>query len=307
MAHKNVAWVEPNFTYSEKKDILVNNIDTNQDRIYETIPPMENYCIAIDLEVEVSQRRQVGFNEPKRTFVCSWTSKAGESNGSVSFFSGSKHTYGDSKEKNYLTSNPTTFSTFEEVKTIGTNECFGIRSIDIQYNNYSVPEVTIEFTDIRGISLFSPEELRHNEVNEDGISGMYNSKDDIAGSFFKCFFTFPYPKFTLMVKGFYGEPTAYELTVSDFRASFDCNTGNFNATAKFVGYAFSLLNDVTMNALVVAPLNEYVGKKYWENQKFTFDDNIPMPTINDVIKRTTELKKHLELYDANSKIGRAHV
>jgi hypothetical protein len=29
-----------------------------------------------------------------------------------------------------------------------------------------VPEVTIEFTDIRGISLFSPEELRHEEIND---------------------------------------------------------------------------------------------------------------------------------------------
>ena len=169
MAHKNVSWVEPNFTYSETKRIKENGIDTNQNMVYETIPPMENYCIVVDLEVEVSHRRQIGFSEPKRTFVCSWTSKAGEPNSSVSFFSGSKHTFGESKEKNYITSNPTTFGTFEEVKTIGTNECFGIRSIDIQYNNYSVPEVTIEFTDIRGISLFSQEELRHNQVDENGV------------------------------------------------------------------------------------------------------------------------------------------
>ena len=289
--NKNISWVEPNKLYNYEGR--------------EVIPPMENYCIAVDLEVEIMSRSK-GVVTPTKTILVSWNSKTdGKEN--ISFFQGTKHKYGETNSINYLTSNPTTFGTFEEVKSEGTNECFGINSIDIQYNSYMVPEVTIEFTDIRGISLFSPEELRHQEVNEEGIGGMYSNDKNIAGSFFKCFFTFPYPKFKLMVKGFYGEPTTYELTVSDFRTRFDCNTGNFNATAKFVGYAFSLLNDVTMNALTVAPLCEYKGVDYWNTNvsdgKFVFHEGIPMIRIDEVIKRTSSLKDHLNKLENDSVVA----
>ena len=291
--NKNISWVEPNLIFSE----------TVGEKTYEITPPMEDYCIAVDLEVEIMKRGKGGVTEPVRTILVSWTSKSNEKD-NISFFAGTKHKYGDSVGVNYLTTNPTTFGTFEEVKSEGTNECFGINSIDIQYNSYMVPEVTIEFTDIRGISLFSPEELRHQAVDENGIGGMVDYRDNIAGSFFKCFFTFPYPRFKLMVKGFYGEPTSYELTVADFRTRFDCSTGNFNATAKFVGYSYSLLNDITMNALVVAPLNEYAGKKWWddniENRTFTFSDGSKMLRFDEILKRTTELKKHLEKHSNES-------
>lgn len=304
--NKNIAWVEPNFIYSSSKDLVVNNIDTNQERVYETTPPLEDFCIAVDLEVEIMERGKGGVTTPAKTILVSWTSKSKEK-GKVSFFEGTKHKYGDKVGVNYLTSTPVTFGTFEEVKNEGTNECFGINSIDIQYNSYMVPEVTIEFTDIRGISLFSPEELRHSGVNEEGIGGMVDYEANIAGSFFKCFFSFPYPRFKLMVKGFYGEPTSYELTVADFRTRFDCNTGNFNATAKFVGYAYSLLNDVTMNALVVAPLNEYFGENYWktnvENGRFSFEDNTPMQRINEIIEKTSKLKENIEKLNNESPIS----
>ena len=113
-----------------------------------------------------------------------------------------------------------------------------------------VPEVTIQFIDVRGVSLFAQEEMRHC-MAKNGIGGVDDTS--VEGSFFKCFFTFPYPKFTLKVKGFYGEMVSYELTCSDFRAAFDSNTGNFNVTAKFIGYAFSFLNDIMTNALLAAP------------------------------------------------------
>ena len=303
--NKNIAWVEPNMIYSTSKDIIVNNIDTNQDAYYETIPPMENYCVAVDLEVEIMERGKGGISMPKKTILVSWTSSNDKSN--VTFFQGTKHTYGNNVSVNYLTSSPTTFGTFEEVKKEGTNECFGINSIDIQYNSYMVPEVTIEFTDIRGISLFSPEELRHSGVNEEGIGSMVDNSLNIASSFFKCFFTFPYPRFKLMVKGFYGEPTSYELTVSDFRTRFDCTTGNFAATAKFVGYAYSLLNDITMNALTVAPLSDYIGKQYWEdnvkNGRFSFEDNTQMQRLDEIIQKTAQLKENLEKLNNESHIA----
>lgn len=307
MANQNISWVEPNSIYSDNSNLIVNGI--NNDTYRETIPPMENYCIAVDLEVEIPERGKGGVSTPSKTILVSW-SATNEGKTNVSFFEGTKFKFGNKETINYLSTNPTTFGTFEEVKNIGTNECFGINSIDIQYNSYMVPEVTIEFTDIRGISLFSPEELRHSAVNEEGIGGMVNTNDNIAGSFFKCFFTFPYPKFKLMVKGFYGEPTSYELTVSDFRTRFNCETGNFNATAKFVGYAYSLLNDVTMNALVVAPLNEYVGEKYWNdnisgnNPRFSFTDGTPMLRFDEILSKVKSIQENIEKASSESEFAK---
>jgi hypothetical protein len=126
----------------------------------------------------------------------------------------------------------------------------------------------MDFTDIKGVSLFAPEELRHNATHKN-ISGVANK--DIAGSFFKAFFTTPYPKFTLYVKGFYGQPVSYELMCQDFRADFEPRTGNFKAKANFVGYSFAFLNDIVMNALIAAPYSDYLGQYYWYHKKKTGD------------------------------------
>ena len=116
--------------------------------------------------------------------------------------------------------------------------------------------------DIRGISLFASEQLAHNKAttNMRSIDG-----NDTAGSFFKCFFMQPFPKFTLVVKGFYGEPVSYMLTCADFKASFDCTTGNFNARATMIGYAYSLLANITMSSLLVAPYDKSYGWDYWNS------------------------------------------
>ena len=181
ITNDNIVYVEPNWEYSDVKNGIT----------YEMTPPLERYCVVVDLEVVVSERKQSNVTAEKKTFLFSYKTNKGNSssNDSVTFFSGSRtanNTF--SKEHMYLTSTPTTFGTFEDVKRMGTNECFGVRSIDIQYNNYSVPEVTIEFTDIRGISLFSQSELSHGYVNENGITGMVDYTDDVASSFFQCFF-----------------------------------------------------------------------------------------------------------------------
>ena len=98
--NKNISWVEPNKLYNYEGR--------------EVIPPMENYCIAVDLEVEIMSRSK-GVVTPTKTILVSWNSKTdGKEN--ISFFQGTKHKYGETNSINYLTSNPTTFGTFEEVK-----------------------------------------------------------------------------------------------------------------------------------------------------------------------------------------------
>ena len=299
MGIKNVIYVEPNYidSFNENNDCVVESGKEFKNTVYEKAPPLEDYCITVDLQVEVVARQSGQYHTNSKKIICSFTTKPKDNKGNVSFFEGKNMSFVNANSNvNYLTTEPTEFGTYDDAINYGTNECFGINSIDIMYNNYAIPEVTINFTDIRGISLFAPEELRHSETDENGNDGFI--KRDVAGSFFKCFFTFPYPKFKLMVKGFYGEPTSYELCCSDFRANFDCNTGNFGATAKFVGYVYSLLNDVTMNALVVSPYSKYIGNDYWKNNlsdRFTIEDGkggrIPMLTFIEILKKFKNLKK----------------
>ena len=295
MSNSNVLYVEPNYVSSKINNILTfdnlanSYVDTNQVSITELSPDLSDFSIAVDLEVEVHDRiSNATSNQGNKVIIVKFNSGNDKDNYKISFLQGTKCKYGD-KEMNYLTTAPYECNTLEDIINNGSNnEMFGINSIDIEYNNYMVPVVTIKFTDIRGVSLFAPEELRHDKVYN-GIRGY--SSSDIAGSFFKCFFTFPYPKFSLMVKGFYGYPVTYELTCSDFKASFESSTGNFNATATFIGYSFALINDVTVNALVAAPLSEYNGAEYWKNRKFKFENSETlMPTINELLLKYKQLQ-----------------
>lgn len=295
----NVVWAEPNHYNAQYNKIMNYDefsgtyVDTNQRRLVEIAPDLSDFCISVDLEVEVHNRvTNATSNQGNKVIIIKFSSGNDSDNYSVSFLSGTKCKYGD-KEINYLTTSPYDCSTMDDILNNGsTKEMFGIKSIDIEYNNYMVPVVTINFTDIRGVSLFAPEELRH-ESSYNGIDGYSNA--DIAGSFFKCFFTFPYPKFSLMVKGFYGNPVTYELTCSDFKASFDSSTGNFNAVAKFIGYSFALINDVTINALVAAPLSEYKGADYWKNRRFMFEDgsNTLIPKLDEVLINYKEIQESI--------------
>ena len=212
-----VHYVEPNYTnYSQNEKLVTTNdgksIHTNQIELYEKAPSLEDFCIVVDLQVEIPHK-QIGKSVVgDKTYCFTWISKPEDGKDSASFFEGKTVKNSNSTERSYLSTSPYDINTLTDVANNGTNECFGINSITIEYNNYMIPEINIEFTDIRGISLFAPEELKHDNIS-----------DDIAGSFFKCFFTFPYPRFKLLIKGFYGDPTIYDLCCSDFRAKFNCN------------------------------------------------------------------------------------
>ena len=271
---------------------------------YEFENPLEDYCIFVNLKVEVKGRSiRTDYTTNSKTYTMNYYSQQGKE--SVSFFQGTN--YPTAKQNVYGKDVPSLTTDYLDhiylndlVKrdtndvVSGTNvttELFGINSIDIQYNNWMTPEVTIRFTDVRGASLFAAEEARHHLTDSQDVNA--NADANVEGSFFKCFFTFPYPKFTLCVKGFYGQPVAYELICNDFRASFNSDTGNFEATAKFVGFAYSFLGDVMMNALTAAPFSDYLGRKYWEenvsNGRFSVKDangqEVPMMTIGEIVTR----------------------
>ena len=72
-------------------------------------------------------------------------------------------------------------------------EGFGVNSIDITYNASLIPKVHIEFIDVRGKNLLE----RGGDVNNP-----YN-----------VFYTYPYPLFELVVKGYFGKAIRLPLVM----------------------------------------------------------------------------------------------
>jgi hypothetical protein len=277
----NIVYVEPNYTNS------VNEYGVHGLEAYEFAPDLEDYSIFVNLEVEtVGRTIQTG----NKVYRFSYVSKNGGE--SVNLMGGSKIYTSDGNYMNTLTTNWTDYHISNLRNEGASPELFGINYIDIAYNHFMVPEVTIEFVDIRGAAVFGQKEEYEANNIERALGNEHN--EDVVNTFFQCFFTFPYPKFSLLVKGFYGQPVAYELTCADFRARFNSEDGNFSCTAKFVGFHFSFLNDVMVNALVAAPYSDYEGAKYWEQRGFTFEGynggEVAIPKLAELLKKI----KHVE-------------
>jgi|TARA_R110002153_G_scaffold54908_3_gene152689 murein DD-endopeptidase MepM/ murein hydrolase activator NlpD len=109
---------------------------------------------------------------------------------------------------------------------------FGIKNIDIKISSSFIPEVTITFVDVRGKTLFEQAE---------------------TNTPYTAFFHLPYPQFELTVKGYYGQAVKYQLALTNFKASFDSNSGDYNVTANFIGNHIALLNDINLQQAMLAP------------------------------------------------------
>ena len=110
-------------------------------------------------------------------------------------------------------------------------ESFGITSIKITVNSSYVPQVTIQFVDIRGLSFF-------------------NTKN----SPYRVLFDFPPPMFTLTVKGYYGKALTYKLHLVKYTTEFQAENGNFVINADFVAMTFAPLSDILFRYIVNVPL-----------------------------------------------------
>ena len=218
--------------------------------------PYEDYNMAIDLSIRRVNR-----------YSCGWWTDTGDvneityssKNGTISFLGGTKYNDKDS----FLTSNFTDISMV--TPEVNTSECLGIESINISYNSWLYPQVVVKFVDVRGATVMQPIEREYFNPNDAGVSS----------EIYKSLFSFPYPIFTLKIKGFYGKGVTYKLAVHKTDFEFDANTGNFNITVEFIGYMFGIYADIPMTYIAVAPYTE-VGSKYWERKKeegiFKFKD-----------------------------------
>lgn len=265
-------------------------------------PPYEDMCISVNLEIEVVARTKtdnVGFSDDggfnSNVYVMSWVSNfKTDSNGNytgqpkdlerVYFMQGrdaQEYLDGISKEK-FLTTYYTDIS-LEDIRNRNIVEGLGITNVEIAYDNMYMPTITIKFVDVRGSSLFGREEEVHdgNNITSETIFG--------------CFFTLPYPKFKLHVKGFYGDAVTYQLACTGFKGNFNSQSGNFEITTTFIGYQYSLLTDIPFVQLIAAPYCEYIGEKYWDKHvktpEWQLSDGASMKKLYDMY---TELKKELK-------------
>lgn len=219
--------------------------------------PLEDNYIYVDLEIIKNDRYACG--QPNATGKGS-IRRFRAVDGNRSFFKGTN---------GMLTTNFTEVNPVDPDKN--TDECIGIKSINIDYTSWQCPQATIVFTDVRGSSL-----MGKNEGYANGTA--------TKPSFFNDMFMMPYPIFRLTVKGFYGNAVTYNLSLKDTSIALDSSTGNFNITASFVGYMYGPLADIPMSLLVVAPYVNYDGKNIWEDLvasgHFSFindqNKNIPM-------------------------------
>ena len=271
--------------YIEPTSLSKDGLGTSEDRISF---PYEDYSMAVDLSVQVTDR-----------YSCGWWKETGgartisfsSSNGTISFLGGSKI-----GEDNFLTVNYTDVDLSNP--DTNTSECLGIESIDITYNSWMYPQVNIKFIDLRGATIMCSAE-----------KGYYNNDDSgNASQLYKALFSFPYPIFTLKVKGYYGKGVTYKLAIEKTSIEFDSVTGNFYIRASFIGYMYGIYSDIPMTYLAIAPyLPE--GKKYWNNKKhdgtFTFKDEngneqSQMLTIPELRLRLAEASKNAEVIKTNS-------
>ncbi len=190
-----------------------------------------------------------------------------------------------------------------------TGQSFGIDSISVQIKGVnSIPQVTINFIDVRGKTLFeSPE-----------------------NSPYKAFFHLPWPIFYLTLKGYYGKAIRYKLHLVKFTSRFSESTGNFEVTCTFVGSTFAFLSDISLNMIKYAPYMYYIentktdktnsaetsikiarGSRGYETLKSIYseyrrkglvDNDFPIVTVLELITKAQNLDKILEQQILNDKL-----
>jgi hypothetical protein len=124
-------------------------------------------------------------------------------------------------------------------------ETFGITGISIKINANHHPIITMEFTDVQGRVLFERGNEKDNPYN--------------------IFYTYPYPKFSLRYKGYFGKAVETPLVLIKSNTRFDPSTGNYNITAEFQSDVFSIFNTFLIIYAYAAPYmfkvdnGEYLG------------------------------------------------
>lgn len=186
----------------------------------------------------------------------------------------------------------------------GGREHLGINSIDINFNSQFFPVVKMSLTDVRGSGLMCPAEM---DYFDKGATGFKN--------FYSALFHFPYPRFLLTIKGFYGNKITFILAVEDVKTELNAETGNFDVNISFIGYMYGLYTDIPFTLLLAAP---YIGglsennsgkletNAYWNEKKefcFANSDGSNGPHICTFIEYLEKYQQVIEKINKGDIVG----
>lgn len=273
VSYGRVVYIEPNdIVASTSESFFLDNVSWNP----------EELNMAVDLQVIVPRRSDFGSRSSssgRKSIVELWNEGMDDINRYISFMQGTDikdangNLVGHELTTDYINASYTEITSQKQ----SCKEALGIDSIDITFDQHFYPQVTIKFIDVRGYSLMMPtEEVYRMEHVDDGSSRLSSGG---YVNFFRALFHFPYPRFLLTVKGFYGTSVTFQLAVNEFRNNFNSDTGNFEITVSFIGYMYGLYTDVPLNLLIAAP---YYGEdgdssesktcSLWNNPNFVYDN-----------------------------------
>jgi hypothetical protein len=158
-------------------------------------------------------------------------------------------------------------------------QTFGIDSVNIMVKGANfVPQVTINFIDIRGKTLFESSE----------------------NSPYKAFFHLPWPIFYLTVKGYYGKAIRYRLHMTKFTSKFNESNGNFEISTTFVGSTFAWMNDIPLSAIINCPYMFLVEEN--ENVLFNEETGQYQKRVSHTSRGYSILKSVYRKYEAKGLI-----
>ena len=164
-----------------------------------------------------------------------------------------KRADGTYERKNKFTTEWTDFFTSDAAndKTKGgyvlDPETFGLHDIAISVNANHLPVIKITFTDVQGRMLFE----RGNDPD----------------SPYNIFFTYPYPKFYLTYKGYFGKAMEIPMYLLKSNTRFIPESGDYQITAEFQSEMFGLFNTFLVIYAYAAPYmftsddGQFLGRK----------------------------------------------
>ena len=178
-----------------------------------------------------------------------------------------------------------------------TTECLGIESINVSFDAWQHPLVTIKFVDVRAATLFGPQEQGYyNTMHLEKDTGK-RTASIYGGSFYKALFSMPSPLFKLTLKGFYGKPITLDLAISSYKSNFNGGTGCFELTVTFVGYMYGVYIDLPLSYCVLAPYLSIGDNKDWStNPSFVYKSEGNFDSSR--ILTYSELRKRLAIVNA---------
>jgi hypothetical protein len=162
-------------------------------------------------------------------------------------------------------------------------EGFGMSNIKVVINSSYIPQVSIEFIDIRGVSFFERE-----------------------NSPYRLLFDFPPPIFNLTIKGYYGKSLTYKLHLVKYNTNFDASSGNFIINTDFIAMTFAPLTDVLFKYIVnfgkIRP--EAITANPTEKPKSTYELITKIGNLfDDLNKKVNVLKENTNFETAVKKVN----